>query len=64
MQQAALSEAQNRLDKLTDKRNELAIKTLSLRESKNHELSEDVELGNLFDETNSKIDGQETFRLN
>lgn len=55
--QAALIEAQDRLDKLTDKHNELAIKTLSPRESKNHE---DIELGNLFDEPNSKMDGYET----
>ena len=41
--QAVLIEAQNRLDKLTDKHNELAIKTLSPQESKNHELSEDIE---------------------
>ena len=58
--QAVLIEVQNRLDKLTDKHNELAIKTLSPRESKNHELSEDIELGNLFDEPNSKMDGYET----
>ena len=57
--QAALLEAQTRLDKLTDNHNELAIKTLSPQESKNHELSEDIELRILF-ETNSKMDGEKT----
>ena len=58
--QAALIEAQNRLDKLTDKHNELAIKTLSHQELSNKELPEDIELGDLFDDNNSKPDGKET----
>ena len=51
--QAALVEAQSRLDKLTDKHNELAIKTLSPKEPRKNELSDVIEVGDLFGEGNS-----------
>ena len=53
--QAALVKAQTRLDKLTDKQNELAIKTLSPKEPAKDELSETIELNNLFGEDNNVI---------
>jgi hypothetical protein len=51
--QAALVEAQSRLDKLTDKHNELAIKTFSPREPRKNELSDAIEVDDLFGEGNS-----------
>ncbi|CAB4034098.1 Retrovirus-related Pol poly from transposon [Paramuricea clavata] len=50
--QAALVKAQTRLDKLTDKQNELAIKTLSPKEPTKDELSETIDL---FGEDNNII---------
>ena len=48
--QAALVEAQDRLDKLIDKQNELVIKTLSPKKSVEDNMHETIDLSNLFSE--------------
>ena len=53
--QAALVEAQNRLDRLIDNQNELAIKTLTPKIPVKDGVHETIELGNLFDEDDNAI---------
>ena len=53
--QAALVEAQNRLDKLVDKQNELVIKTLSPTKSVKNNMHETIDLSNLFSENDNAI---------
>ena len=52
---AALVEAQNRLDKLIDKQNELVIKTLSPKKSVKDNTHETIEVSNLFGESDNAI---------